>query len=194
MLFHPPRFRFLPKSIFFLRENIARRKFVAVGSRSIRRRSPFVDIRRVEGVGRGGIAGARVARRSVDYRNVCFPSERLFQPNDAFGTRVRAPFHPSLSLIPPPSPPPPWTTHEQGRGIVHRSLPLATGINWLMIASSPRPSPRHSIWPTFPSLYMGRIHRRHASLGRVPRERNFVSADFPRGEERRRRGEKNIYI
>lgn len=61
------------------------------------------------------------------------------------------------------------------------------------LLASPLP-PRHSIWPTFPSLYMGRIHRRHASLGRVPRERNFVSADFPRGEERRRRGEKNIYI
>lgn len=32
----------------------------------------------------------RAVRRNVDYRNVCFPIERLSEPNDAFRTRVRA--------------------------------------------------------------------------------------------------------
>lgn len=41
----------------------------------------------------GALVGSRetrALRRNVDYRNVCFPIERLSEPNDAFRTRVRA--------------------------------------------------------------------------------------------------------
>lgn len=68
----------------------------------------------------GGCRGCRgcwgcevwAQRRFVDYRNVCFPSERLSQPNDAFGTRVRArSLDPSRSCSLPLAP----TTHERGQ-------------------------------------------------------------------------------
>lgn len=128
----------------------------------------------------GGLSGCRgcwgcevwAQRRSVDYRNVCFPSERLSQPNDAFGTRVRArSLDPSRSCSLPLAP----TTHERGQ---RHCAPLTASRDRDKLANDRLlASPRLDIQFGRLSRDMGRNRATRFSLGRVPRGK-FIERFF----------------
>lgn len=129
----------------------------------IRANSDTISFRRVRLYVRAKCA----PRRNVDYRNVCFPIERLSEPNDAFRTRVRA--H-TYNV---------WTVRATAWGvgglIVCHWFCAALSINWLMIATYAKCTSLHS-------LHQGAFHKyvRIAAIFYSPNFRpNCASSGIP---------------